>query len=40
MVIVEDTNAAARHAAAKGFINSNTLPEIAKEEKQVEELPR
>ena len=40
MVIVEDTNAAARHAAAKGFINSNTLPDIAKEEKQVEELPR
>jgi phosphatidate phosphatase APP1 len=40
MVIVEDTNAAARHAAAKGFINPTTLPEIAKEEKQVEELPR
>jgi phosphatidate phosphatase APP1 len=40
MVIVEDTNAAARHAAANGFINPTTLPEIAKEEAQVEELPR
>ncbi|HET9440426.1 MAG TPA: App1 family protein, partial [Longimicrobiales bacterium] len=40
MVIAEDTNAAARHAAAKGFITEESLPGIATEEKQVEELPR
>jgi phosphatidate phosphatase APP1 len=40
MVIVEDTNAAARHAAAKGWINEKALPGIAQEEAQVEQLPR
>jgi phosphatidate phosphatase APP1 len=38
MVVVEDTNAAARHAADKGWINSGALSEIAKEEAQVERL--
>lgn len=40
MVIVEDTIAAAQHAAAKGWISELSLPGIAKEEKQVENLPR
>jgi phosphatidate phosphatase APP1 len=40
LVVVEDTNAAARHAASKGWINAAALPEIAQEEKQVENLPR
>ncbi len=40
MVIVEDTNAAARHAAGKQWISEAALPEIAVEEKQVENLPR
>ena len=40
MVIVEDTNAAAQHAARKGWITEQSLPEIAKEEAQVEQLPR
>jgi phosphatidate phosphatase APP1 len=40
MVIVEDTNAAAQHAARKGWIAENSLPEIAQEEEQVEQLPR
>ncbi len=40
MVIVEDTNAAARHAAGKGWINEESLPDIAQEEAQVERLPK
>jgi phosphatidate phosphatase APP1 len=40
LIVVEDTNAAARHAASKGWINEHALPEIAQEEKQVENLPR
>jgi phosphatidate phosphatase APP1 len=40
MVVVEDTNAAARHAAQKGWINEASLPDIAQEERQVENLPR
>lgn len=39
MVIVEDTNAAAQHAARKGWINREALAEIATEEAQVEQLP-
>lgn len=39
MVVVEDTNAAARHAAGKGWISEEARPEIAKEEAQVEKLP-
>ena len=40
MVIVEDTIAAARHAASKGWISAEALPGIAKEEAQVEQLPK
>jgi phosphatidate phosphatase APP1 len=40
MVVVEDTNGAARHAADKGWIGADSLREIAKEEAQVEKLPR
>jgi phosphatidate phosphatase APP1 len=40
MVVVEDTNAAAKHAAAKNYILEEALPDIAKEETQVEKLPR
>ena len=40
MVVVEDTNAAARHAASKAWIGEESLPEIAKEEAQVERLPK
>ena len=40
MVVVEDTTAAARHAAEKGWISEESLPEIAKEEAQVERLPK
>ena len=39
MVIVKDTNAAAQHAAAKNYIIEASLPEIAREETQVEKLP-
>jgi phosphatidate phosphatase APP1 len=40
MVVVADTNAAAKHAAGKHWIAEESLPEIAKEETQVEKLPR
>lgn len=40
MVVVEDTNAAARHAAARHYILSAALEDIAQEEAQVERLPR
>jgi phosphatidate phosphatase APP1 len=40
MVIVEDTIAAAKHAAAKNYIIEEALPDIAREETQVEKLPR
>ena len=39
MVIVEDTNAAAQHAAANRWINREALAKIATEEAQVEKLP-
>jgi phosphatidate phosphatase APP1 len=39
MVIVEDTNAAAQHAARKRWINREALGKIATEEAQVEKLP-
>ena len=38
MVVVEDTNAAARHAASRKWITEDSLPDIAEEEKQVERL--
>lgn len=40
MVIVEDTNAAAKHAAAKHWITEESLPGIAQDETRVEHLPR
>jgi phosphatidate phosphatase APP1 len=40
MVIVEDTNAAAQHAAGRKWISVESLPDIAQEEEQVEQLPR
>jgi phosphatidate phosphatase APP1 len=40
MVVVEDTNAAAKHAALEGWIKSESLDEIAEEEAQVERLPK
>lgn len=40
MIIVEDTNAAAQHAAAQNFITRESLPGIAQDEQRVEHLPR
>jgi phosphatidate phosphatase APP1 len=40
MVIVEDTKAAAAHAAQNGWISEESRPDIAKEEAQVEQLPK
>lgn len=39
MFVAVDTNAAARHAAGKGYIAEEALKEIAQEEEQVEKLP-
>ena len=40
MVIAQDTNAAARHAAGRDFITEASLAGIAADEQQVEDLPR